>query len=274
MLELRHEVFAQWEHSVQGGIEEANVLEHPALINTLLLFYDSMAESITPKHPEISVPVTSTLAAEHGAERTRLTSYGPKEIILDYQLLRAALLDTLKRNDVALTESETQVIDACIEEAIRQAATAYAVAVAAVREQTMTALVHDLRHPLAAASANTELIVRTAEALETRASAAGILKNIGRMDEMIHELLDVMVFQSGARLRLDVFNFDILELVKHVCVQAEMSNGPRFNIAGNPIEVFWCHEKIHRVLENLIGNAVKYGAPHTPISVKLGRVIN
>ena len=269
MLELRHEVFAHWEYGVRNGIEEANVLKHPILINKLPFFYDSIAQSITPKHPRINAVSTMAMAIEHSGERARLTSYGPKEIILEYQLLRAALYDIMKRHAVALNEEEQQVIDACIEEAIRESATAYVAAVSAVREQIMTALVHDLRHPLAAASANAELIVRTTDSTETRASAAGILKNIGRMDEMIHELLDVMVFQSGARLRLDVFNFDILELVKHVCVQAEVASGPKFNITGQPVEVFWCHEKIHRVLENLIGNAVKYGAPHTPISVKL-----
>jgi len=272
MLEFRHEVFAQWAHKVRDGIEEANVLEQPVLISTLPFFYDSMAELITPKHPRINVAFASTLASEHGGERARLTSYGPKEIILEYHLLRAVLLDIMKRNGVTLTEDETQVIDACIEEAIKEAVTAYVSAVAAVREQVMTALVHDLRHPMAAASANAELIVRTADSTETRASAAEILKNIGRMDEMIHELLDVLVFQSGARLRLDVFNFDIFELVKYVCAQAEVANGRRFEIIGGPVEVFWCHEKIHRALENLIGNAVKYGAPHTPIAIKLGRI--
>jgi signal transduction histidine kinase len=272
MLELRHEVFAQWAHSVRDGIEEANVLEQPVLINTLHSFYDSMAELITPKHPKINESFTSTLASEHGGERARLTSYGPKEIILEYQLLRAALLDIMKRNAVTLTEEEVQVIDACIEGAMREAVTAYAVAVAAMREQVMTALVHDLRHPLAAASANAELIVRTADSTEAKASAAVILKNTARMDEMIHELLDVMAFQSGAMLRLYIFNFDILELVKYVCAQAEVASGRRFEITGESVEVIWCHEKIHRALENLIGNAVKYGAPHTPISIKLDRL--
>ena len=272
MLELRHEVFAQWTRRVRDGIEEANVLEQPVLINTLPSFYDSMAESITPKHPRINVAFTTTMAIEHGGERARLARYGPKAIILEYQLLRAALHDILERNAVALNEEEQEVIDACIEAAIREAVTAYFIAAAAVREQVMTALVHDLRHPLAAASANAELIVRTADSTETRASASVILKNTARMDEMIHELLDVMAFQSGTRLRLHIFNFNILELVKFVCAQAEVASGRRFEITGESVEVFWCHEKIHRALENLIGNAVKYGTPHTPISIKLDRI--
>ena len=272
MLELRHEVFAHWEHGVRNGIEEANVLKHPILINKLPFFYDSIAQSITPKHPRINAASTMAMAIEHSGERARLTSYGPKEIILEYQLLRAALYDIMKRHAVALNEEEQQVIDACIEEAIRESATAYVAAVAAVREQIMTALVHDLRHPLAAATANAELIVRTADSTETRASASVILKNTARMDEMIHELLDVMAFQSGTRLRLHIFNFNILELVKFVCAQAEVASGRRFEITGESVEVFWCHEKIHRALENLIGNAVKYGTPHTPISIKLDRI--
>lgn len=272
MLELRHEVFAEWERRIRDDIEEPNLLKHPTLINTLPFFYDKLAESITPQPPQINSAFTTAMAIEHGGERARVTSYGFEEIIFEYQLLRAALLDIMKRNAVALSQEEAQVIDACIEKAIREAVTAYAIAVATVRDQAMTALVHDLRHPLAAASANAELIVRTAGSPEAMACAAVILKNTGRMDEMIHQLLDVMMFQSGARLRLHIFNFDILELVKHVCVQAEVANGPRFKIIGESVEVFWSHEEVHRALENLIGNAVKYAVPNTPITAKLDRI--
>jgi len=41
---------------------------------------------------------------------------------------------------------------------------------------------------------------------------------------------------------------------------------------GESVEVFWSHEEVHRALENLIGNAVKYAVPNTPTTVKLDRI--
>jgi signal transduction histidine kinase len=272
MLELRHEVFAQWEHSVRASCDKANVLKPETLINTLPSFYDCIAESITSKHPRINAATAMAMAFEHGGERARLTSYGPKEVILDFQLLKSALLDILKRHGVALAEDELQTIDASIEGAIGECVTGYVLAVQALREQSMAALLHDLLNPLAVASANASLIMQTTQSPQTKASAVTIFKNAERMDEMIHTLLDVMAFHGGGQLALNLFNFDILELVKHVGVQAEATHGPRFIIAGLSAEVFWSHDEVHRALENLIGNAVKYGAPNTPISIKLDRI--
>ena len=270
MRALRHEVFAEWELRVRGGSEEVNRLKQPILINTLPAFFDNMAESIAPEFMRINTGPAAVMAIEHGSQRARLTNYDPKKIILDFQLLRAALLDVMKCNGVALNQDELHVIESSIEDAIRESVTGYVVAVSAMREQVMATLLHDFRGPLAVVSANAQLIGRKAESPETKARAATILKNTGRMDEMIHALLNVMAVQGGTRPALHIFNFDLLELVKFVVAQAEIAHGPRFHIIGASVDVFWSHEEVHRALENLIGNAVKYGAPNTRISIKLG----
>ncbi|MDB5932155.1 MAG: histidine kinase [Polaromonas sp.] len=269
MLELKDEVFAEWGERVRHGIQEAKLLTHPILMNTLPSLYDDMAESLTPKYRSPDAVSATAIAIEHGGERARLTNYGPKEIVFECQLLRTALLDVMNINGIAFKKDELQGIDAFMEEAIREAVSGHGVAVAAMREQVMLALMHDIRNPLAAASANAELIVRTADSPAINESAARIFTNIRRVDEMVHALLDFMVFQRGGRLQLDLCKFDILELVREVCVQAEAAHGQSFKIIGKSTEVFWCYEQVRRALENLIGNAMKYGAPNTPISITL-----
>jgi signal transduction histidine kinase len=39
--------------------------------------------------------------------------------------------------------------------------------------------------------------------------------------------------------------------------------------APSTIEGFWSSSAIRRILENLCGNSVKYGAPHRPVTVSL-----
>lgn len=270
MLALRDEVFAQWEKQVRGTIEQARELQHPILINTLPSFYDKIAEALTPGYPRRNA--VSTVATEHGAERARLTRYELKGIVLEYQLLRSALLDTLRRRHVRLHDREVHIISESIDSAIREAVTAYVVAQAALREKFAAALMHDLRNPLSSANMNALLISRTADSPKIKLLADKIIENHRRLDAMLHYLLDTMLFQSGAHLPLHLASFDILALVQEVARQAEAVHGPRFEVMGESVIVIWSREEIKRALENLVDNAVKYGAADTPIAMGIKRV--
>jgi signal transduction histidine kinase len=104
---------------------------------------------------------------------------------------------------------------------------------------------------------------------QAQASAKTILKNTQRMDKMLHELLDGLTFQGGSRLSLNLTCFDMLALAQEVAEQFEIQHGSRFKVIGAPAEVLWSREEIKRALENLVGNAVKYGSAITPISIRL-----
>lgn len=272
MLALRDEVFARWEQRVRGAIEQASELQRPILIDTLPHFYDSMAQALTPAYPRKNAISTTTIAIEHGGERARLTNYDLKAIVLEYQLLRSTIVETLRLKHVRLHGKELQIINESIDGAIQEAAMAYVVVQAALREKFMAALMHDLRNPLASANMNAVLIARTTDSPRTKALADKIVEHHRRLGDMLGHLLDTMLFQSGARLRLHLASFELLALVKEVLQQAEMLHGPRFEVTGGPVTVIWSREEIKRVLENLLGNAVKYGAADTPITIGIARV--
>jgi hypothetical protein len=75
MLELRNAVFAQWEQQVRATIPNAAVLQHPILIDTLPAYYDNIAEAVTATFPRVTAAGGTSLAAEHGGERARITAY-------------------------------------------------------------------------------------------------------------------------------------------------------------------------------------------------------
>ena len=275
MLELRDEVFAEWEKRVRAAVSQASGLRQPILINTLPALYDKLAQSVTPCYPRIDAVNTTNIATEHGGERARLTNFDPKAIILEYQLLRGALLDVLKARGVALDDAEFQVVNASIESAIRESVTSYVFAVTALREQFVAALMHDLRSPLGAASLAAQAIARAPDGPKVKAMAEIIIRNHSRVDEMLHHLLDTMVFQGGGRLRLDLHSFDLRDLVESVREQAPEVQRDRLRIAGelvDAVEVIWSREEIKRALENLVANAVKYGDADTPITLKIDQI--
>jgi signal transduction histidine kinase len=272
MLELRDEVLAQWSQSVRSDVEPAGSLKEPILLNTMPAFYANLAEAITPSYPRTDAICGATIATEHGGERARLTNYNPQGIVAEYQLLRSALLDVMARHGVHFDMAQLQVINTSFEGAIRQSVTAYVAAVAALREQVISALMHDFRTPLGVVSMAAAVIARTAESPKTQANAETILKNTHRMDKMLHALLDALAFVGTPRLALELSSFDMLALAQEVAEQFDAQHGPRFKVIGASSEVLWSREDVKRALENLVGNAVKYGSPDTPISIRLARV--
>lgn len=270
MLALREVVLEEWERRIRESVASAASLSHPVLIDTLPVLYDNIAEALSPDYPRTSAGVAvPTVASEHGGERARLTDYNIEAIISEYHTLRETIADVLPARGVHLSHRDLLIISSSIDTTVKEAVTAFALAQTAFREQFVSALAHDLRTPLAAACMASDLIGRTQDLAHAKLLASRAAANLGRIDRMIQELLDSVVFRGGGRLHLDISHFDMLELAREVAEQAAGMHGPRFEVAGPNVIGWWGRDTIKRALENLIGNAVKYGRPGTPIRISI-----
>jgi signal transduction histidine kinase len=211
----------------------------------------------------------NTVASEHGGERARLTHYDPQSVIAEYQLLRWTLFDVLSQHGAAPEDGEARAINAYIDTAIQQAINSFALVQSALRERFVAALTHDLRNPLQVIAGAAELIRHSDDIEKIRSLAERILGSNQRMDRMISELLDSVAFQSGERLRMRLSRFDLLDVITEVQEQMQQTHGDRFDVSAVNVEGWWGREEMKRALENLIGNAIKYGAPDTRIGIGL-----
>ncbi|WP_194715091.1 sensor histidine kinase [Noviherbaspirillum soli] len=267
MLALRDVVLAEWEKRLRSTVREAAGLPHPILINTFPSLYDNIAEAISPGYPRENAAASNTVASEHGGERARLTDYSHQAVIAEYQLLRWTLLDVLRQHGVSLNSQEFHDINASIDACMRESVNAFALAQSALRERFIITVAHDLRNPLQVISSAAELLLHARDPGRIGTLAERIFNNSQRMDRMIQDLLDAAVFQSGERRRLHLSCFDIMETVREVCDQLVEVYGPRFEIVGEPVEGWWDRDALKRVVENLVGNALKYGKPQAPIRI-------
>jgi signal transduction histidine kinase len=272
MLALRDQVFATWLQRVKEGIAEARDVEPPILIDTLPVFYDNIAESISPHYPRTSAVDGTTVAAEHGGERARITAYNQAALIEEYQIFRATIFDVLHRENVSLDFNETHAINSSIDSGIQEAVEAFSLVHSGFRERFAAALTHDLRGPLAATMTALELIVLLDDPARIRAVAGKALSSTRRMADMVDELLHTMKFHSGERIELNLSRFDIREVVEEVQAEAAAAWGPRFEVDARPVKGYWDRAALKRTLENLVSNAVKYGSPGTPVTIKVDEV--
>ena len=277
MLELREEVLAEWAERVRQTVKEAGQLPQPILIDTFPALYDAIAEAITPGHPRKGDDESNTVSTEHGGERARLTNYNMHSVISEYQILKGAIFDVLKANGVQLTDREAQLISIYIDDSIRESVKAFALAQMVLREKFYAALTHDLRNPLSNAHMAAQFIERSSDLPKIKELAGLITANLKRMDGMIQDLLDSAKFQNGERLRLRLEEFDMQRVAKEVCLQFAAMHGPRFELLPQSVTGWWDRESIKRAMENLVGNALKYGTADTPIRMSIelaqGRVI-
>jgi signal transduction histidine kinase len=269
MLALRDMVLAEWEKRLRATVREAASLPHPILINTFPTLYDNIAEAISPGYPRDNAVASNTVASEHGGERARLTDYSHQAVIAEYQLLRWVILDMLNQHGVPLDAREFHDINASIDACIQESVNAFALAQSALRERFIITVTHDLRNPLQVINSAAELLLLSQDPARIGVLAKRIVDNSQRMDRMIQDLLDAAVFQSGERLRLHLDRCDILAIVRDVCDQLVEVYGQRFEIVGAPVEGWWDRDAMRRVVENLVGNALKYGKPDAPIRITM-----
>jgi signal transduction histidine kinase len=75
---------------------------------------------------------------------------------------------------------------------------------------------------------------------------------------------------SAERLAIEIEFCQLNELVADTLAHLTTLHGERFVLqADSSIEGHWSKGEIRRVLENLCGNAIKYGAPRRPVRVTL-----
>ncbi len=139
-----------------------------------------------------------------------------------------------------------------------------------LREQFIAVLGHDLRNPLASIDAGAKMLLK--EALSPRgATVVGLVQSsVGRMSELIDNVLDFARGRLGGGLLLSRDAQPALGPALEQVVEELRAAWPdrtietRFSIA-RPVS---CDRaRIAQLLSNLVGNALTHGAPDAPVTV-------
>lgn len=141
----------------------------------------------------------------------------------------------------------------------------------ALREKFVSALSHDLKNPLGAVQSALELIGKDTGLSKSSSKLVELaLRTLGRIDQMISDLLDANRIKAGSKISAKLAPCDLRQIVTDVKTEFEMSYGARFEIqAQEPVQGYWDAGLLRRVVENLLSNAIKYGDPSMPIGVQL-----
>ena len=259
--DLRDAVLQEWEHRVRASVRGAAQLLPPILIDTLPAFFDHLAEALSPGNPRQNAASNSNVPAVHGNERARMTSYGPEQVIQEYQIFRDCFAEAALAAGLPLRRGDWAILHASIDIAVRESIREFTAMHESFQRRIAAGLSHDMRNPLSVILISAQLLQRQARLEPEKLAdlAQRIVEHGKRLDTMIEELLDTLSYHRGQHLPLALTQFDLLPLAQSVCDQVNLQHPDKCRVAGTAVTGWWCENSLRRALENLLGNAVKYG---------------
>jgi signal transduction histidine kinase len=141
-----------------------------------------------------------------------------------------------------------------------------------LRENFVGALTDDLRMPLAnAMTVASHLFDAGADLSDAhRGWLKKITRSLERADRMIENLLEITRIRSGHRLPLHLETLDLGLLAQEIVTELNLAHGHRIRLdTQGGLRGVWNREGLRRVLENLLGNALRHGSKDGLITLSL-----
>lgn len=138
-----------------------------------------------------------------------------------------------------------------------------------LREMFLAILGHDLRNPLGAILAATQLALYRSHDEALRTPLLRVMASGERMARMIEQLLDLTRVRVGGGIALSPVVADMADVVGQAVAEVDKGKDRfRFEATGDT-KGTWDVDRMFQVVSNLASNAVDHSPPGTPIHVRL-----
>ncbi len=138
------------------------------------------------------------------------------------------------------------------------------------KDEFMAMLAHELRNPLSAISAAVQ-VLEAGNGQENPALRARsiISRQVQHLARLVDDLLDVGRVVTG-KIALDRRTIDFADLVhRAVGVCAEQRNDQQLDVQAQPVWIEGDQVRMEQIVNNIVGNAVKYTPPGGTIRVRV-----
>jgi signal transduction histidine kinase len=216
-----------------------------------------------------AVPAVVMLTGS-GSERVAVEAM--KAGAQDYLVKEMYSPDRLRRSLRAAVDTVRMTRELEARRALAERAERSAREALAVRDELFAMATHDLKGPLQIMALNAQVLRRQLPQGTLSASQESRLEHIVRAAHRMGELIDHFLEVTRGEVRpLRRERLDLRALVNSKVHALEASARHRFVLheAGDDFTGDWDAQALERVLENLLGNAVKYSAPGTTVTVVL-----
>jgi signal transduction histidine kinase len=143
-----------------------------------------------------------------------------------------------------------------------------------VKDQFLSIVSHELRTPLTTVKGYAQMLRRKLESdPDGQRFAGSIDAQVTRLSRLVDDLLDVTRFARG-QFELTPRDMDlrpVLEDTVHRFAMIAPNHSVRLETDGQSLEGYWDRDRLEQVLNNLIGNAIKYSPSGGDVTVRAHR---
>jgi signal transduction histidine kinase len=219
-------------------------------------------------------PFRHTAAEVHAALRLA-DGFDIDQMVSEYRALRASVVkqwvaghETLASTDVDDLTRFNEAIDQAVTESVAH----YTKTIDNSRNLFLGILGHDLRNPIGAASMAAQRMERWGMTDPKQAKVVSeLVKTTERATHILNDLLDLTRSSFGTDIPIARAKIDMAKLCQMIADELLSINETlliKVEHDGDPVG-FWDEARIGQVLSNLMGNAIQYSDPGSPVTVTI-----
>jgi signal transduction histidine kinase len=214
-------------------------------------------------------------AAETHAEARLLSGYTVVQLVSEYRALRSSVL-TLWAADIGDSQpvhmADVTRFNEAVDQALAESIARYEFMVKQSQNMFLAILGHDLRNPLGTVVTGSSFLMQANDIPPKYVLVATRMFNSAkRMSKLINDLIDFTRTHLGPGIPIRVKQGSLVAVCEEVVNELRTFHPEQqIDLHVPPqLDAIFDESRIAQVLSNLIGNAIQYGSPDVPVTVRV-----
>ena len=264
----REALLSRWRQQVRP-LPSARQLDVPTLNDHVPGLLDELSAALQSKSDQtIPEALCESSPTAHGLQRLQ-EAFDIEEVVAEYNILRECIHDLADDNGLTLQGKPFRILNRVLDHAIGLAlqtyATQRALEVQRRREDYLAFVAHDLRTPLSAISMAGRVLEMTlpGHVPEAAQMLKALRRSVQHLEDLVAKVLEENTnLQTEVGIKLERREFDLwpfVEVLIHDLNPVAGTGSTRLiNNVPDDFVVYADASLLRRVIQNLIGNAIKY----------------
>lgn len=224
------------------------------------------SQGLAPQPPD----EPETAAQTHAVMRAR-SGFDINQLVAEYRALRASVLRLWAKACLPSSPDLDELIrfNEAIDQAVAESVSFFSAQVERARALLLGMLGHDMRNPLQAIQMAAAALSKLNAGEQVTKAAASLITSGGRIATLLNDLVDFNRAELGLGISIEASHVDLGTLFSGNLDQLRGTYPDRsleLQLQGN-LGGTWDGARLQQVLDNLVINAIKYGAPNAPVRV-------
>lgn len=215
-------------------------------------------------------PRGETPAQRHGVLRAR-AGFNVNQLAAEYRALRASVLrlwlDECEPKDTDVDDLIR--FNEAIDQALAESVTSFNAQIEQNRNLLLGMLGHDMRSPLQAIRVTASYLAMLTAGEQVSQAAGRLIRSGARMQALLDDLTEFNRTKLGLGVNVRPTNVNLADLLADELDALRAIHPDRqieFQVSGDA-QGNWDGPRVQQLLGNLVLNALRYGAPDTPVRV-------